>query len=340
MKTKNKPAFSLVEIMIAMTIFAMLAVMTVQVFNNTSRMSRKIEIQEYVFTEAEAALSKILREVERSTIDYEEYYSKLVLGSTYYGQNYGAYGATFYDPGTGGPLGLPILGGGDGITGADCVDDDEYFIGMDCEDFILNTYDTNIGEHHLGAEQANAFCEGCDLGAKYSVQDELYLINGAGSRKVIFALEEKEDGERVISMLEMVGYDDEDGDGVMDFWGCSEDYVCNQDVLHGYDVPKEDNDLEMGPIDDGEFEPVTPGNLNIVDLTFFVAPLEDPYRAFAEGEDVIQQYPHVVVVMTVAPSAGLTQGLLGEDWTLTIQGVASANVFGVVPSEYRGGWRW
>ncbi|MBU1019180.1 prepilin-type N-terminal cleavage/methylation domain-containing protein, partial [Patescibacteria group bacterium] len=67
MKTKNKPAFSLVEIMIAMTIFAMLAVMTVQVFNNTSRMSRKIEIQEYVFTEAEAALSKILREVERST---------------------------------------------------------------------------------------------------------------------------------------------------------------------------------------------------------------------------------------------------------------------------------
>ncbi|MBU1018566.1 MAG: hypothetical protein ABII07_04325, partial [Patescibacteria group bacterium] len=174
----------------------------------------------------------------------------------------------------------------------------------------------------------------------YSVQDELYLINGAGSRKVIFALEEKEDGERVISMLEMVGYDDEDGDGVMDFWGCSEDYVCNQDDAHGYDVPEEDNDLEAGPIDDGEFEPVTPGNLNIVDLTFFVAPLEDPYRAFAEGEDVIQQYPHVVVVMTVAPSVGLTQGLLGEDWTLTIQGVASANVFGVVPSEYRGGWRW
>lgn len=330
MKNKTKLGFSLLEVVIAMTIFAFLAVMTVMIFTNTSKMSRKIEVQEYVFTEAEAAMEKILREIQRSTVDYEEYYSWLVLEAEDYGENYGAYGATFYDPGTGGPVLTPNFGGGDGADGLDCDEDDEYFFGMDCLDLVDDTYDTDTGEHYAGnSDRANAFCEACDLEVGDSSQSELYLIDGVGERKVFFALEDKENGEKVISMLVMEG-DDVDMDGISDYWGCSDDYVC-VDALA---------DLSDASIEDDDFEPITPGNLDVIALDFYIAPLEDPYRAFAEEENAILQHPHVIVVMTVAPSEDLTKGLLGADWTLTLQGMASASVFDVVPSEYRGAWRW
>ncbi len=152
-----------------------------QIFLNISRTNKKIEIQEYVFTEASAALEKMLREVSRSTVDYSEYYSMQVLGGTnYYGQNYGIYGALFYDPGTdGGPHDVS-WDGGDGIYCDDGVS--EYFFTEDCDDFLVDSYDLDTGTNPydgLATDDYNAFCEGsgdCDSVLE-SVRDELYLIN-------------------------------------------------------------------------------------------------------------------------------------------------------------------
>lgn len=352
--------FTLIEVIIAISIFAVLAIMTIRIFSNISGVSKKVEIQEYVFSEAEAAMEKIIREVQRSTIDYSEYYSMNVLGEGCYGQNYGAYKATFYDPGTGGPLDaeidVGIDAGGDGINCSDGTSD-EYFFTEDCSDFDADTYDSDTGRHYYsdiigGAEDANAFCEegvDCDdIG--YSLQDELYLINSNGSEKVFFAREIKNDeGEAVISMLVMDGVD-VDGDAISDYWQCADEYDCNDSIGHyswdgvtlgDYPIPEcMSIDLTDGGIDDFDFEPVTPEDLDMVDLYFYISPLEDPYMGFAEADSAVMQHPHVIVVMTVAPSFALSRGLLGEDWTLTLQGTASAGVSGEVPSEYRGWWRW
>lgn len=362
---KRKPAFTLVEVIVAMSLFAVLAVMTVQVFINVIQISKKVEIQQYVFTEAEAAMEKILREISRGTIDYDEYYSHEVLGETDYGQNYGAYKAVFYSPGDlGGPFAAPIwVDGGDGVTGSNCDTDVEYFPQTeDCEDFVYDSYDSNEGQHYYSdilvgsSNRANAVCTGPDAcwnDNGYAVQQELYLIDSSGSRKMIIAIEDRlnseGDSEYVVSMLEMTG-DDLDGDAITDYWGCDSSYdcddrtVCHEDPVGGgnldYEVPNESVDLSDGAIDDGDFEPITPANLNIVELTFFIAPLEDPYRAFSEDSYAVQQHPHVIVTMTVAPSYDLTKGMLGTDWTLTLQGVASTVVFDEVPSEYKGEWRW
>ena len=311
-------------------------------------------------------MEKILREVQRSTIDYEEYYSQIVLSEYYYGQNYGAYGSTFYDLGGGGPLSeltALVTAGGDGIDGTDCsgtMPYDEYFFTEDCEGLDSSTYDTNMGLHPTAGDELseNALCETVDCdGVENALQTELYLIDSSASRKVIFALEsftnDIGDDEQVISMLALTG-DDVDGDGITDYWECSEEYTCENDSVNhwyyysdpdvltsqSYNIPEGSMDLTSGGIDDDDFEPITPSGMNVVELYFYIAPFEDPYRAFSETDQSVQQHPHVIVYMTVEPSSELTQGLLGEDWTLTLQGSASAAVFSDVPSEYQGWWRW
>lgn len=361
MKTKKKSGFSLVEIIIATTLFAVLAISASQMYINLSRMERKIEVQEYVAAEAKAAMEKITGKLQDSTInytvDYEEYYSRLVLEDTDYGQNYGAYGATFYDPGDGGPIAIVWGEGGDGITGASCNADNEYFFTEDCEDFVLNSYDTNTGRHYysddVGLEtKANAFCEGAvDCGdSENYFHDELYLIDSSGTQKVIFALEEKDNGEKVLSMVEMEGVD-VDGDAITDYWRCDDDgYNCNTcsvphynpviDGFEDYSVPCEDDLSDSDDIYADDFEPIMPSNLNVIDLSFYIAPLEDPYRAFSETNNAAQGHPYVIVTMVVAASESLTEGILGGDWTVTLTEEISTNVFDVVPSEYKGGWRW
>lgn len=333
-----KKGFTLPEIIIAISIFAILAVAVTQIFLNVSRMNEKIEIQEYVFTEASAALEKMLREVSRSTVDYSEYYSVQVLGSTYYGQNYGIYGALFYDPGSGGPHTVS-WNGGDGIYCDDGVS--EYFFTEDCDDFLIGSYDLDTGTNPydgLATDDYNAFCEGsadCDLVLE-SLQDELYLISGDGSRKALFVLEKKEDAdEYAVSMLELEGFDI-DGDSVSDYWACEDDYICTDEWPTGYLIPESNFDIDDGGIFDDDFIAITPDDITVTNLIFFITPSEDPYRAFAEASFAVQQHPHVFITMTVEPSSELSQGLLEKEWTLTLQGVASAAVFDIVPSEYKG----
>ena len=338
-----------------------MSVMTVQIFVNITRMSKKVEIHQYVFTEAEAAMEKVLREIERSTIDYEEYYSHLVLGNAEYGVDYGAYGAEFYDPGVDGPAGFDL----NTLIA-------EPFYGVCCDDGCASEYHSSIASCTAGYEYdsydaatyvhpydadynnsgqylaENALCEVGPCGdVDNAHQDELYLIDGDGVRKVIFALEDKADAEGVLSMIEMEGVD-EDGDGISDYWQCSSDYTCT-DTNKVYEVDgiawrkltiPNGADLTNGNENDDDFEPVSPSSLSVLDLNFFITPFEDPYRADGEGHPSVQQHPHVIVTMTFAPADDLTKGYLGEDWTLTIQGTASAGVFDEVESEYRGYWRW
>jgi len=75
-------------------------------------------------------------------------------------------------------------------------------------------------------------------------------------------------------------------------------------------------------------------------MAFVIAPFEDPYRSFAETSQSVQQHPSVTVMIDFTAGESSTAGLLGENWVVSLQQKAAAIVFGEVPSEYKGSWRW
>ena len=97
-------AVSIVELIIAITIFLVLITTGLTLVGNVSKAAKKVEMAEYLTTESQILLERIARQIQNSAIDYEEYYSHDVLGAasptTYtYGTNYGEYHKQFFHPG-------------------------------------------------------------------------------------------------------------------------------------------------------------------------------------------------------------------------------------------------
>src|SRR3989338_919710 len=100
---KKLRAFTIVELLITLTIFAVVAILSVSALVNSMASARKIQAQVFLYSEAEAIMDQLTREIEQNTIDYEAYYARNVQGETgWETQNYGFYGQSFYDPGSGG----------------------------------------------------------------------------------------------------------------------------------------------------------------------------------------------------------------------------------------------
>ena len=81
--------------------------------------------------------------------------------------------------------------------------------------------------------------------------------------------------------------------------------------------------------------PITPLRTHISSLKFYLAPLEDPRKAFAESDPAhaILQQPHVTIVMTVQPAASELGKFIGEDPpTLTLQSTVSSRTYREIKS--------
>jgi len=264
-KTSAKPALTIIELIVAMSIFAVLATMGIMVLSQVSKISRQVEMEEYLYTETQAVLERISKTIQSSAIDYEEYYNQNIeLGD--YGENYGSYHAQFFD-------GVNEMGLNP-ATGDD--------------------------------KEANAFCAGdptCSTIYSYHLVNELYLINGSGTERTYFAIEDDADGNQSIAVIEMQG-SDTDEDGLIDAWVCSDGYTCDgteilDDVSLGF-LPNP-VDLTDGDRYDTNFVPLTPSSINISEFYFYLSPIEDPFKGFAEdSEDVIesvQVQPKVTIII-------------------------------------------
>jgi prepilin-type N-terminal cleavage/methylation domain-containing protein len=283
--TSKKKGFTLVEALIAITIFVILGTLisTVYVFN--VRNYNQIKAQKELVDDAQFIVERIAKELQSSTIDYEEYFNMVALdGGSNYGDNYGNYATAFYSEG-------------------------------------INTgQNPNAGEYISGEwDMSSAVCdtkfvdgESCGKDIDYYKYDELYLISGDGSYKTMFKFAEI-DGE--FSYLKMNGIDG-DGNGVMESFECAAETPCDGEF----------------PVDADFISLVSP-RTEIVALKFFISPLEDPRKAFAEDRIEVQMQPHVTILLTVKPKD--EAGLLKSDVSFTLQTTVSSRVQGEVFS-YQG----
>ena len=242
-----------------------------------------------VYEESRIALERVVKEIRRGTIDYEEYFSwNQIVGTTSYGANYGEYAAKFYLSPTGS---VP--------TAANEV----------------TRYYENVGVNG-GGEALNGT----------NLQGELYLITAEGNEKIIIKLED-DGGEDRLKMLKLPGRDS-DGDGQINDW----------DIYNAGAGQSPDTFLDFCQTYTGtkcttyQFQKIQPDSITITSLKFFIAPLEDPRKDFAEFTNDIQQQPHVTILLTAEPSELYNRGIRGNLPTVTLQTTVAARAQNEVKS--------
>lgn len=338
----TKKGFSIVETIIALTIFSMVAAASSIVMSNVLRSSRKINSQIFLYTETQALMDQLTKAVQRNTVDYEAYYARNVLSETSWNtENYGFYGQSFYNPGDdGGPdeagpydeLAYDVNGYGtyceDEISSypADCPDDtpisdsQDYDTGENPFDGIDGTYAALSDPTYM-----NAFCGTGDSTCaemSESYVEELILINSDGSERIIFVREKGSDDNYQIAQAVMYG-SDSDYDGISDEWTCASEYSCTASGPNP-------SDLTDGS-DSSSFMPISPTKLHIDEFYLYISPVEDPYRAFAEEDSGTQLQPQVTIIITATLSSDYGS-VVGDTPSITVQRTISAGVYSEVTS--------
>jgi len=307
---KARQAFTIVELLITITLFAMVAVLCVNALVNATASARKIQAQATLYSETQNLMDQLAREVERNTVDYEAYYLRNVQGETgWETEKYGYYAQSFYSPGSGGtePGPYPDIW----YKGQSYLDSDtgaHPFTG-------ISSFD---GSYDEDPNSMNAFCEGkaaeCSP-LSNGIVDELILINGSGDERSVFArqLFDATSTDYHLSTVKLRG-SDTDNDGIVDHWVCSDKFPSCMD-----DVP-----------DSTDFMPISPDILTIESFHVYITPMEDPYRATTEADTQVQ--PTVTLVLTATLSDSYSGRLLGDLPRLTIQRTVSTGVYSKIES--------
>lgn len=351
-----RKGFTLIEILIAVAIVSIVIMSAMQLYGEVVQHQKRIEFSRELSEEARFTMERLVNEVRQGTVDYAEYWNQKqggegcgadlngdgdVVGETgtlnndiYESDTYGDYGAcyqfyaaSFYD------------GNRDGVSAFF----DYAFNGE--ERFALEHMGSNGDENAIGGVDWDG-----DGGGDAWV-GELYLINAEGTEKTILRRRpndntvggassnscfasgrfdtgnaETRDDYCRLEMLKMVAIDT-DTDGKVDTWDCAEEY---KPVDKRVDDPDTDVGRQVCGVDlnewDDYFQPVTPPNIHITDLKFFVAPVEDPYKAYEE-EDVVRMQPHVTIVMSAEVPYKQASYLPGEAPQITLQTTVAARVF-------------
>jgi type II secretory pathway pseudopilin PulG len=310
--------FTLLEALIAATIFALVSTIGAAIFINISQSERKTELSNALYEDARIIMEMLSREIRAGTIDYEEYYSINVADAKYYGINRGVYGSRFYDPG--------YYLKDDGTV---AVGTNPTHLGVHIDQGVIYSLsvDKNTGKNPYQAPgKATAFCDDLVPGkvcpdpapAQIPAQDELYLISSDGRSKTIFVSQQIKTNDYAISTLKLEG-SDFDNNGTIDLFTCSENSLDYTDCKKESTVPAEDfhfpvtvsfddddklalkhDPTKQFSLQTSAFAPISPLRSSIKDLQFIIWPDEDPYKAFAEKD--VQYQPNVTIVMTLEPS--------------------------------------
>ncbi len=256
---RNKPGFTIIEILVAMSIFVIILITSASIFTNISKLQQVTSIESVIFEDLRAMQQILNNLISEGTIDYDEYYNVCVIqdgcdapiGNIYYGLNHGVYGSRFFDPGK--SLNEDITLNPEDL-GAECSYPDDFIPGSPGDGCIvvytLST-DFNVGQNPFTGDpsDANAFCDVNTGGCTNDpiIVDELYLIDKTGTRKTIVARKKANENapdadDYVLGMVEMTGKD-MDQNGFLDLFTCNEEYECYGEDLAEANLLK--NEIEF-----------------------------------------------------------------------------------------------
>ncbi|MBI5412688.1 prepilin-type N-terminal cleavage/methylation domain-containing protein [Candidatus Peregrinibacteria bacterium] len=290
---KLKGGFTLAEILIATVVLALLITFASAIYTNFFSSIQNLKATNTVYQESRLTLERIIQDIQNKTIDYEEYFDK---NSTIFGtaKTYGDNYCTYT----------------------------RQFFSAGLDDLYGTKDDKNTGK----IASASAMTS--------SVQNELYLIDSAGAHRTYYKKIKRMDGTgnsiEQIGVLKLVGKDyglnhlpaDKDegeGDGLVDTWVCDDGFTCETEG--GVEVST-----------DNSFRPITPTGLNIRDIRFIIAPLDDPRRGFNIKE--IQIQPYVTVKLIAEASKRIARSLKGNGTpSITLESSVSSRVYNEVAAS-------
>jgi len=165
-------------------------------------------------------------------------------------------------------------------------------------------------------------------------QFELYLISSDGSRKTILRrMGNGEDDDHDGNPDEDAGNFaalDADGNELLGIGELVAQDMNADGFLDGYHADGDFNVDGNGILNVSDFISIVPSQIEIVDLSFLIAPLDDPRKAYMENGDDVQMQPHVMILLTVRPSEKLSRRLVGEDFQVSVQTMVSSRVLNKV----------
>ncbi|MFH1218616.1 MAG: prepilin-type N-terminal cleavage/methylation domain-containing protein [Candidatus Peregrinibacteria bacterium] len=353
-----KKGMTLVEVLIAVSLFAVVAVVSSTILVSVVEVEKKSSVQNAVYEDLRMILQQLTYEIQNGTVDYEEYYNYYVIQDAYgkppdedvfLGKNYGAYASRFYDPGR-------------SLDGEDTFSPDD--LGLECSyrkgggacDVVYSlSMDFNTGRNPFAGAfdnppESNAFCEQNtrgQCGDTAGQSDMLFLIDNTGTKKTILGKKKIEGGGDALGLVRMEGFDYAQN-GIVDTFSCLPEYAC-EDAVAVIDNDVDDDEpaveypitipnranlalpFDLGNTElDHHFIPISPLRSDIVDLTFIVDPLEDPYKAYDESS--AQRHPSITIILTLGLSPEAEEDYPGEFEPITVQTTVAAGVVGKIDS--------
>ena len=343
---RQNKAYTLVEILIAVSLFAVVGMISLSIFINVTRIQAQLALENAIYEDARFMMERLSRAIRNNAIDYEEYFNKAVDSNNLYGKLFGCYAGQFYNPGTTKPLDLTVTLG---YLGAYC-NNATLYTGQACVVY-KPSIDLNTGMYPyygapVDAALSNAFCPAYLYGKACvpendNLAHQLYLISPDGKRKTYFALKKVNLApvEHALAMVEKVG-EDSNNDGITETWNdcasganplcCKDRYDCA-----GWAPLTLEQSLKTGAAADiyKGFIPISPLRTTVTRLDFRITPGEDPRKAFSEPNSVTQ--PRVVITLEVKPNAQQLTAIGDVDGNLVPSIVLQTTVSSRIQSEVK-----
>ncbi len=364
-KIVKKAGFTLIEVLVALTISGFLMTILITAFFDTYVFSQEMAVRAALLEDSKILMDTIAREISEGSVDYEEYFNQCVVNglcpnvdisasvttSSEYGQDHGLYAWQFYDGGIYYSAGkeVPDAAGAlcqkpNGSGGYDLVRVPD----PDCVSASLS-YSEDFNEGIFGGTSSAAFCSSSYLDLSYdtgnspnpavgragngscssgvsNVFDELYIISEDESVKTIYSREQVSDNGYAVSKLELIADAATTSGGIE-----TKDYICAE----GYNCTNSLGEMvdrtDLYSLEDGEdilenFIPVTPLKVSVEELKFVIEPREDASKAFGEFDPNVQVPPRVTILMTLKTSPDYFVFGLSDEYELKIQRTVVASV--------------
>ena len=317
-----KKGFTLVEILVVMSIFSLVSMVALNAFFSTYKVQMQSSVTNALISESRVLMDKVTRIVEENKIDYEEYfyqcnkihkcplinYENQVAEGPEFGREDGLYTWQFYDPG----FRNAALNNVDS-QGLVCEDANNRIIDYpnvaECASGPLRfSEDIHIGSFYLNNGSGNAFStlgfyndnnplgvqvdeaakEYVDANSGSVIVSELYLKSLDGNKKTIIGRESN--GENaMLSILELIAGVNETNSGQLNgVKKNSKKFTC----APNYDCGNGEMGLRSDFYDDANLfkqaKPISPFRLNVESLWFQLSPLNDREQNFAANIKVPQ----------------------------------------------------
>ncbi len=340
---KKQRGFTIIELMVAISVLTIISLFGANIYLSYTQSARNLKANNLIYEEGRFLMEKIVKEIRRGGIDYEEYFNQ---------SNDGLPGLTspLLEVGV-----LPANLGELGELGHNYCQYDRAFYTAGNDGLMPSDDDESQGTLNPGYLPA----------INTPLQENLYLINNAGDERTYFTRVERDvSGNTIgkIGMLKLIGRDfgtdgidsldsyngeqptdtdcrpdDRENDGLIDTWHCHPDFNCYREVdINGTDFPICDGYAHVAINDVSHvghsFEDISPNAINILDLNFVISPSEDPWKAYENNG--VQNQPYITIQMTIEANPAVVSGLQdGRVPQITLNSTISTRNYGEIKSS-------